>query len=351
MPMNFGNLLGLVQSAADPLELDEESQLNQNQIIVEGRESPADPMADYIPNSMNPPFDADGRNMNNQIDIAEARAANEQGQKTADRKGLFGTKGTLRDVLGLVGDAFLIQSGNNPIYTPGRRREQLSDAAAGFTAGPEQAIAAIERMAQIDMGAAKDMYDSFLLNQDRSFDNRLNKAKEERRNTDLGLERFDEVNDYVARRLNAAVKTGRPDSLEEAITDIERYARSNNISMEQIGDLRSMRKEQLAEIAQTGMTPYQQIRTGQMDRGLEIRLRNAKNSEARTQIAREALENARSKEEYRRLLQVLMPYINANARNLYDDDESTGFESQVRSIQGGGGNTSRPSVSNWPGSN
>jgi len=60
------------------------------------------------------------------------------------RKGLFGVKGTLRDVLGAVGDAFLIGSGRNAIYRPQRQQEKLSSALYGFTDDPK---AAIERAA------------------------------------------------------------------------------------------------------------------------------------------------------------------------------------------------------------
>lgn len=67
------------------------------------------------------------------------------------RKGLFGTKGTLRDILGIVGDAFLVQSGNKPVYAPQREREQMGDAMSGFTADP---TGAMERMAYAGYGDA-----------------------------------------------------------------------------------------------------------------------------------------------------------------------------------------------------
>lgn len=56
------------------------------------------------------------------------------------RKGLFGVKGTLRDVLGVVGDAFLVQGGGKPVYQPRRDQERKGDALYGYQDDPEGAI-------------------------------------------------------------------------------------------------------------------------------------------------------------------------------------------------------------------
>lgn len=76
-----------------------------------------------------------------------------------EHKGMFGVKGTLRDILGMVGDAFLLQSGNKEIYAPHRRQEQISDAMVGF--GPGQERDAIARVAQIDPDRATKMYENW----------------------------------------------------------------------------------------------------------------------------------------------------------------------------------------------
>ena len=68
-------------------------------------------------------------------------------EEASGRRGMFGMKGTLRDVIGILGDAFLIQSGKGPMYAPVRRREQISDAMAGFSVLPK---AAAERVAHYD---------------------------------------------------------------------------------------------------------------------------------------------------------------------------------------------------------
>lgn len=68
--------------------------------------------------------------------IRPEQAANSAPQ----RKGLFGMKGTLRDVVGTVGDALLIGAGRNAIYGPGREQERQADALVGLTSNPNAAI-------------------------------------------------------------------------------------------------------------------------------------------------------------------------------------------------------------------
>lgn len=60
------------------------------------------------------------------------------------RKGMFGVKGTLRDVLGALGDAFLVQGGADPMYSKRRERERQGDAMFGAAEDPMQAA---ERLA------------------------------------------------------------------------------------------------------------------------------------------------------------------------------------------------------------
>lgn len=60
------------------------------------------------------------------------------------RKGMFGVKGTLRDVLGILGDAFLVQGGGKAVYQPQRQQERMGDAMFG---GAENPLQAAERLA------------------------------------------------------------------------------------------------------------------------------------------------------------------------------------------------------------
>jgi len=72
------------------------------------------------------------------------------------RKGRFGVKGTLRDILGTVGDAFLVQSGNKAVYAPQIEREREANAMAGKT---RNAGNAVERLASAGFGdSAESLY-------------------------------------------------------------------------------------------------------------------------------------------------------------------------------------------------
>lgn len=51
--------------------------------------------------------------------------------------------GTLRNILGTLGDAFLVQSGHQPAYAQRQQREQIANAAAGFENDPGAAASRI----------------------------------------------------------------------------------------------------------------------------------------------------------------------------------------------------------------
>jgi hypothetical protein len=89
--------------------------------------------------------------------VAQARMAEESTNRASDRKGLFGTRGTLRDILGTLGDFFLVGGGGNPMYAPMREREKWADALQGMTAGPEAERAAFERAMRINPEATLNL--------------------------------------------------------------------------------------------------------------------------------------------------------------------------------------------------
>lgn len=80
--------------------------------------------------------------------------ARNENDKKVEHKGMFGVKGTLREVLGTLGDAFLVQGGAKPIYAPTRQRERMGDAMAGYTQAPRSAA---ERMTAVDPEFAQAM--------------------------------------------------------------------------------------------------------------------------------------------------------------------------------------------------
>lgn len=56
------------------------------------------------------------------------------------RKGIFGIKGQARDILGLIGDAFLVQGGADPVYAKRRQEERIADALMDYGTDPDKAI-------------------------------------------------------------------------------------------------------------------------------------------------------------------------------------------------------------------
>ncbi len=68
--------------------------------------------------------------------------------------------GTMRNVLGAIGDAFLTGSGHDPRYGPNMQRQQLGDAMAGYDPNdPAKAQAAIARVAATGVPGAAEMAD------------------------------------------------------------------------------------------------------------------------------------------------------------------------------------------------
>ena len=78
--------------------------------------------------------------------------------------GMFGLKGTFRDVLGVLGDAFLMNSGINPIYSDQLHQEKIGDALAGFDQDP---LSAIQRLGGVDAALGQKYYRDYLDSADR----------------------------------------------------------------------------------------------------------------------------------------------------------------------------------------
>ena len=121
--MDF-NLGALLQSAGSVLGGDDE----EISVIASPRK----------PTVMEP---LDVRSLGNRGVLEEAGDA---ASNAPQRKGMFGIKGTFRDILGTVGDAFLLGSGGNTIYRDQREREKMGDAMAGMST---DAMGAAERLA------------------------------------------------------------------------------------------------------------------------------------------------------------------------------------------------------------
>lgn len=91
-------------------------------------------------------------------------------QMPIQHKGMFGVHGTLRDIIGGLGDAMLVQAGRNPMYDPARDQEKIGDAFQQHGFGTPEAMQAV---AAINPQLAQQMY--------------TQKAMDDYRQTGLGI--------------------------------------------------------------------------------------------------------------------------------------------------------------------
>lgn len=106
-----------------------------------------------------PGLSEQGMLLGNTAAVEDVRAAEEA---LPERKGMFGVKGTLRDVLGLLGDTYLTTNGRQAVYNPRRQQEREADAMAGFSDNP---MAAVERLAAHNPKAAQALYNDIVQQQ------------------------------------------------------------------------------------------------------------------------------------------------------------------------------------------
>lgn len=74
-------------------------------------------------------------------------------------RGMFGLHGTMRDVLGALGDAFLTQGGAHPVYAPRQQQEREANAMQHLQDNPMQAVQALSR---VNPDAAREMYHNLI---------------------------------------------------------------------------------------------------------------------------------------------------------------------------------------------
>lgn len=136
--------LGAQPQTQDPTQTTIQDGVSQDQI------SPTPITVNGVTPPAPAPQEEPTRSLGNISAIQERDQALNNGAGVADHHGMFHTKGTLRDVLGLLGDAFLVQGGRNRIYAPAREQEKASDALAGYTQNPQAYMDAAERVSAID---------------------------------------------------------------------------------------------------------------------------------------------------------------------------------------------------------
>lgn len=226
------------------------------------------------------PADLVPRDVGNADFAEEAARANRTTQerlkdKGLQHKGMFGLKGTLRDVLGLVGDSLLVGSGKESVYDKVRQREREGDAMAGFTADP---AAAAERMSGINPKAASSI-------QDLAIQEQLKKAQlqsiEAYRQNQIDLRR-QLLTDKASQRISnifasPVAKTNPALAMEQARIISKRIG----IPLEDLGLAEDMTPEEIELYASQGMPAGQTAQLPYRERMTTVAERNASSNAVR----------------------------------------------------------------------
>lgn len=181
------------------------------------------------------------------------------------RKGMFGVKGTLRDVLGLLGDTLLVGGGDNAIYAPRRAQEREGDALFGFTQNPLQAI---ERLAAENPDAAAKLWTQF---QQAEQAKAVFQGQQAGRESQINDRNFDN-REKGLNRVSRWVAGGLP--YEQIIKGAAQY----NITAEELAELGvgpNMTPEQRQQFAAGDMTVNQQVQVPYTERRVLTGEKNA----------------------------------------------------------------------------
>jgi hypothetical protein len=208
--------------------------------------------------------------------VEEVRAAEEESAEAAQRKGMFGVKGTLRDVLGLVGDAFLVQGGKDTVYAPQRQREKIADAMAGFSVDP---VAAAERVTGVDPVTGQEFYKNYLVSENQETQNQLRQSEFNRSVENDLFEGDLELRDRAARLLAAAGND--PAKRAEAINQISLMASQRKRSLSDLGVSPNMTDAQAEVYSGGDMRVNQTKQIPYIERRVATSERNARTAERR----------------------------------------------------------------------
>lgn len=183
------------------------------------------------------------------------------------RKGMFGVKGTLRDILGTVGDALLEGNGRNAVYRPGREREKVGDAMSGWTNGVEAAKAAAERLTA--MGRPEEARE--LLQQITNEELKRSQidglqASRESQAQDRKWGNVKDATNMIARIFADPRAQANP---ALAMAQAEVIARQAGVSLEELGLSQDMSPEELGLYSRRDMTVNQQEMLPRRDRQLD----------------------------------------------------------------------------------
>lgn len=195
-----------------------------------------------------------------------------QTEEASDRRGMFGTRGTLRDILGVLGDAFLVQSGNNPMYAPTRRREQISDAQAGWTVDP---VAAAERVGYYDPAMGQEILTEAQNTELRRAQQESLQASRQSLSDDRSFKQYERARAQIGSLFNTPGAVVDGQISPQAVALAERIANSAGMSLEEFMINEGMSEEDVRNYAMSVIDPYKQERLEDYDTGLAQGQQNA----------------------------------------------------------------------------
>lgn len=213
------------------------------------------------PNDATPMDTYDNFILGNREAVEERDHAIGNSQEATEHKGMFGLKGTLRDVLGTIGDAMLVQGGADRVYAPHRQAEMEGDAMAGFTRDP---AAAAERMTGVNPDRAQIMGASAADAERKRMETLAAQASGQR-------EAYKEGGSMMSRILGATT----PDNVEVmsryAQSIKERYGLGDEFIIPQTGDEPWLEGFRMSDMnaGQQDTAEYRDSRIDQYDRGLD----------------------------------------------------------------------------------
>jgi len=255
-------------------------------------------------------------NLNNTEAVRNRDADVKQTEEASQRKGMFGVKGTLRDILGLVGDAFLVQGGRNPVYAPARQQERISDAMAGFSVDP---IAAGERVANYDPDAGYG-----IVKDARAAEAARDKARADSRNENR--QGFKDATARISQAYAAVIQNPTPETAAYALQLARNESEALGIPLAQLGVTENMTQDVMgilagrgATVSQTNNLPLAERRVANSEAVTEISkqrlglaLRGVKNQEARTRIMEQAFGLKRDDQRFDQMLDLFGVSIDAD---------------------------------------
>lgn len=212
---------GLPSAAAAPQDPQAPNPIQE--LVVTANKKPDDMGATQKPQEV--PFNYD--NSRAAAAVNQAQGANHPlgGSANPGIYGLLPEKmqhGTLRNVLGAIGDAFLVQSGHDPQYRPRMERQEIGQALAGYDPeDPASVQAAIQRLAGTGAAGSIDLANDLTKNYENA---KLRKAQQD--------ESAQYHKDTISTRQATIYGTMAPrvQGLFHNVTDPQDYARKYQIA-------------------------------------------------------------------------------------------------------------------------